>query len=156
MDRDGWRPRKRSIEEVCREANSAIQVNDAARVFRGMSFRRAKTVPEKGSINGASEKPNTNNEFSGKNVNPWRDRACENKMAAKSVGRSRRQHWQTFSGLVALRSRLLRQRSGVPHSHLAADVAGQHVAVGAKGDAIVIPGSLEREKFLAGLCIPHL
>jgi hypothetical protein len=50
MDRDGWRPRKRSIEEVCREANSAIQVNDAARVFRGMSFRRAKTVPEKGSF----------------------------------------------------------------------------------------------------------
>jgi len=49
--------------------------------------------------------------------------------AAESVGRSRRRHWQRFIASVALRSRLFRQRYGVPDLHADAARAGQAVAI---------------------------
>src|SRR4051794_36819977 len=57
----------------------------------------------------------------------------DNKVAAESVGRSRRRHLPRFATWVPVRSRLLRQRRGVVDLHRAVGaVAGQAVAVRAE------------------------
>src|SRR5262249_39727342 len=80
----------------------------------------------------------------------------ENKAAAVSVGRSRRRHAHRFAASVPLRSRLLRQRSGVPDRHHAVWVARKPMTVRAERHRTDLPATFEVEEYLAGLGIPHL
>ena len=67
----------------------------------------------------------------------------ESKTAAQSVVRSRRHHSHRFSASVGLRSRLLRQRRGVPNGDFSTNVCGQQMAVGAEREVFAYPASLD-------------